>query len=152
MKRFLLYGAAALLAVLTLSREKGDVGELIPVELVSVYRAEDQICLETDTRDRGAGKDLEAALGDLEASAQGKIFLETADYLLITKEVYPLLPQLREILRPSAEICLNQGGDAQAAAFLAAHKPGVTLNDTRKGWARLPVLTRTEERYHLAGQ
>lgn len=149
MKRWIILAAATVAALLFAPSEKTDVGELLPVELLYIYKEETGIRVETDTGNLGIGGDLTAALENLKATAPGKVFLETADYLIVTKQTVSLLPQLWEILRPATEVCLGVNADAQAADYLSAHKPGVTLNDIRSGGQILPSLIRTEERYCL---
>lgn len=149
MKRWIILAAAAAVALMFAPSGTTDVGELLPVELLYIYKEESGIRVETDTENFGVGDNLTAALENLKATASGEIFLDTADYLIITKETVSLLPQLWEILRPATEVCLGVNADAQAAAFLSAHKPGVTLNDIRSGGVSLPILIRTEERYCL---
>lgn len=148
MKRWIILTAAVAAALMFPSRSATDVAELLPVELLYVYQ-ENGVRVETDTGDVGRGENLEAALENLKATASGDIFLDTVDYLILTKDTVGLLPQLWGILRPATEVCLGVNADAQAAAFLSAHKPGVTLNDIRSGEQRLPTLIRTEERYCL---
>lgn len=149
MKRWILYALGLILVLFLAPVPRTDVGDLLPVELLSVYFRDGTLCVETDTGDMGTGKNLDEALSDLKATAPGNIFLDTADYLIITREAIPLLPQLWQILRPATQLCLGEGAEAGAAAFLAAHRPGVTLNDVRAGMGTLPVLIRTEERYRL---
>lgn len=149
MKRWIVYALVLVLVLFLSPVEKTDVGELLPVELLFIYYKEESLCVETDTGDMGTGETLDGALADLKATAPGNIFLDTADYLIIARDAIPLLPQLWQILRPATQLCLGEGVDAGTAAFLAAHKPGVTLNDVRAGRRTLPVLTRTEERYQL---
>lgn len=149
MKRWIVYALALTLVLFLVPVPKTDVGELLPVELLCVYYKEGTLCVKTDTGDMGTGETLGEALSDLKATAAGNIFLDTVDYLIITKKAIPLLPQLWQILRPATQLCLGEEADTGAAAFLAAHSPGVTLNDVRAGMRTLPVLTRTEERYRL---
>lgn len=150
MRRWIVYALVLALVLLLSPAAKTDVGELLPVELLYIYYSnEGTLCVETDTGDFGTGETLDRALSDLKATASGNIFLDTADYLVITKEAAPLLPQLWKILRPATQVCLGAGADAGAAKFLSAHKPGVTLNDVRAGMGILPVLTWTGERYRL---
>ncbi len=148
MRRWILIAAAALVLLL-FPVEKSDISELIPVELLYVYLDGDRTCVEADTGDIGVGEDLEAAFQDMKGAASGGIFLDTADYVIVTEETRSLLPQLTRYLRPAAEVCLGIGADAQAASFLKAHKPGITLKDLRAGEGELPVLRRTGERYAL---
>lgn len=149
MKRWIILAAAVAAALMFPSHSKADVGELLPVELLYIYKDENGIQVQTDTGNLGTGSDLRSALENLKATAPGEIFLDTADYLIITKDTANLLPQLWDILRPATEVCLGVNADTQAAAFLSAHKPGVTLNDIRSGGRFLPTLIRTGERYRL---
>lgn len=151
MKRWILLAIAAAVVVSGPSAGGRDVARLLPVELLYIYRSGDQILVETDTGDLGTGGDLTAALEDLKASASAEIFLETADYLVVTEQTKDLIPQLWNILRPATEVCLGIRANAKAAEFLTAHRPGVTLNDMRAGVTELPVLIQTEGRYHLVG-
>ena len=148
MKRWPIFAAALAVVLLLPSRTK-DVGDLLPMELLYIYKEDNRIHAETDTGEAGVGDTLAQALEDLKATAPGEVFLETADYLIVTKDTVPLLPQLTKVLRPATEVCLGVNADTQAAAFLAAHKPGVTLQDCRSGGQALPTLIKTEERYRL---
>lgn len=141
--------ALAVAALFLTPRRETDVSELLPVELIYIQQLGNQICVQTDTGDAGYGSTLEGALGDLKAAAAGKVFLETADYLIVTAETERYLPQLWNILRPATEVCLGIGVDANGAEYLSTHRPGVTLNDVRAGYGQLPTLRKTEGRYHL---
>ncbi len=149
MRRWILYAAVAALLLFVAPVEKTDIGALVPVELVSVYRQRGKVCMETDTGNRGTGPTLDAALADMKETAAGTIFLETADYLVVSEDARYLIPQLTRILRPGTEVCMGEYADEQAAKFLKTHKPEVTLNDIRSGGAVLPVLIWTGESYQL---
>lgn len=149
MRRWIIYGAAAALALLLAPAPRTDVGELLPVELLYVYKEGDALRVETDTGNFGTGETLDEALGELKETAPGVVFLDTVDYVIVTGQTIELLPQLWERLRPAAQVCLGLGADAGAAEFLAAHKPGVTLNDIRSGRCVPPILSRSGERYKL---
>lgn len=150
MRRWIVYALVMALVLLISPVPKNDVGELKPVELLYVHYGDaGKLWVETDTGDRGMGETLEEALGDLKATASGVIFLDTADYLILHKNAAFLLPQLWKVLRPATQVCLGNGIGEDTPAFLAAHKPGVTLNDIRSGAWAMPTLTRIEERYRL---
>lgn len=149
MRRWMIL-AAAVLAITALTSERSmDVAELKPVELLYVYREDGKIWLMTDTEDLGSGVNLEDALEDLKASADGAIFLDTADYLVIAENATDQLSQLMKVMRPGTEVCVGVNADTEAAAFLSAHSPEVTLNDIRCGRGTMPLLIRWGERYHL---
>ncbi|HIQ77484.1 MAG TPA: hypothetical protein IAB79_08610 [Candidatus Faecousia excrementipullorum] len=145
-------GAVVLVAALGWMPFLGtDVARLRPVELISVSQEENQILLETDTGDSGRGQTLELALEDLYDSTPGEIFLETAEYLLITPEGQSLLPELTKTLRPSCKVCLREGEMdlAEAAAYLSVHEPELTLQDYRTGEKDIPKLKMEGERGQL---
>ena len=108
MKQWPVMAAAAVL-ILVLSPFRGtDIGKLRPAQWVYLSRQEDTVWLETDTGDRGGGTDVLSALEDLRQSAPGKLFLETADYALVSREALQDLPQLRNVLRSGVEVCLAE--------------------------------------------
>lgn len=149
MRRWMIYVAAAAVAIALKPGDMKDVGVLIPVELLYINREAGFIRAETDTGDVGTGRSLEEALKNLTDSAPGQIFLETADYLIVTERAAYLLPQLAQVLRPAAEVCIGVNADAQAAPFLKAHPSRVTMKDIKAGWREIPVLIRSKERYHF---
>ena len=150
MKQWHVMAAAAVL-ILVLSPFRGtDIGKLRPAQWVYLSRQEDTVWLETDTGDRGGGTDVLSALEDLRQSTPGKLFLETADYALVSREALRDLPQLRNVLRSGVEVCLAEGEpDENTAAYLQTHKPGLTLRGYFSGEGELPVLTAEEGRWML---
>lgn len=152
MRRWLLL-LCGLLLVCWLSPEQGsDVGELQPVELLQVYRKGDEVIMSTDTGDVGTGTTLKAAWKNLKETTPGTIFLETADYLLLTIETEEMLSELSRLLRPAAEVCLVERpvNEQDAAAWLAAHPPGVSLRSVRYDEKPVPFLCLTEGRFTIA--
>lgn len=129
-----------------------DVAKLLPVEVVRISKENGQIVLKTDTENVGRGTGLEEALSDLKATAEGDVFLETADYLIIAPGCTDLLEELKVCLRPSCGICLEaEETDLEnAAKFLNAHEPKVTLQDWYSGITELPTLMVRGEQMKLA--
>lgn len=152
MKQWLSLAAATVL-ILVLSPFQGtDIGKLRPAQWVYLSRREDTVSLETDTGDRGEGTDVLSALKDLRQSAPGKLFLETADYALISPEALRDLPQLKKVLRSGVEVCIaKEEPDETTAAYLRAHSPGLTLRGFFSGEDKLPVLVTEEGRWMLVG-
>ena len=150
MKRWWVLAAGAAL-ILALSPFRGtDVSKLLPARWVYLTRQEDAVYLETDTGDRGEGTNVLLALEDLRRSAPGELFLETADYLMVSPEALQELPRLCGVLRSGVEVCLTEGEpDENAAAYLTAHNPGLTLRGYLSGEGKLPVLVVNEGRYML---
>ena len=139
MKKYLL----ALLILLLFPSDAGtELGKLIPVEAVRIASDRGQITMTTDTGNRGKGETLAQAVAALKESAPGTIYLETADYLLLSGEVPT--GDLLTWFRPSAEICRGDTDPKQAAEYLHTHNPGHTLRDLRAGKTDLPKLAEGE--------
>ena len=114
--RMLLY--ICILALLPLAPvERLDVAELEPVQTVAVSISQQQILIETDTKNRGKGLTIREAIADLEENTPGVIYLDTAQYLLLTKEATQYSNDLKTYMRPDVRVSLWDGeGDVAAAA------------------------------------
>lgn len=130
MKHLVIY-LAAVVALMLLPGGGTDAAKLRPAELVIVETTQDQIQIRTDLGDQGSGSDLAEAFASLESAAPGKIFLNTADYLLVVPQTVALLPQLREYLSGKCCVCVVDGeiDPSQAAAYLRAHPINVQLKN-----------------------
>lgn len=148
MKRWLWYiGIIVAIAVLSGKASAGeDIGKLQPVQVVYLSSNRGQIILQTDTGDCGVGENLKEAFDDMKASASREVFLDTADYLLLSPECESLIPAMAKKLRPSCGICLTEGQPdmGQVGAFLQHHSPGVTLTRYRAGERELEKLVNQE--------
>ena len=136
--------AALLLAAVVLwSPVKGtDVGKLLPVELVQITRTETGYAVRTDTENTGEGVTLAQAVENLRETAQGEIFLETTEYVLLTRETLYCLPDLPEYFRPGTEVYAAPPLEdlEQAGAFLRAHSRQSPLFRLLEGQTELPEL------------
>ena len=155
MKRWLVCGAVLMAAVLLIKDENRpgvDIAKLEPAQIISVEEKLRGVVLRTDAGHSGWGRDLDGAISDMEASANGLVFLDTAEYLLVATGAEKWVPELTKILRSSCQICQADAGlDLKLAAeYLTAHPPGRTLGDWQKGNAELPMLYYLEERMYLA--
>ena len=99
MKKWL-YMLLLALAAFLLPGKGTDVGELIPVELVRLTAGDGVFVAAADTGDFGTGATLEEAMADLTSSAPGKVFLETADYLLLAAQTRESWEKLEAWFRP----------------------------------------------------
>ncbi len=152
MKRMMWFLAAlSMVLLMRLPGQSADVAELEPVETVLVCRRDGGICITTDTGATGTGENLPLAVEDLNRHASGRIFLDTADYLLVEGEDisweesgrifldtadYLLVEgedisweELYPVFRPGCWVCRASGvEDLEAAgAFLKIHPPSYTL-------------------------
>ena len=143
MKKWLFFAVVALCA-LALDRvpfEKTDVANLRPVQVLSVRVSPSGVELETDTGDEGRGTSVQSALENMKETSQGTIFLETAEFLLLEESVVSMIPELCDVLRPGCGVCIvtEMPDLLDAALYLSAHRPQVSVNDVRSG---MPVTDR----------
>ena len=130
-----LYFAAAIAAVGLLARlphPAKDISRLEPVQLVYVYEEAGSLHIETDTGAHGVGGDLSEASESMRSRADGEIFLETAEFLLLDPKV-TVTDAFYALLRPGCHVCfVEEPPDLPASVqYLSAHKPTITLRDLR---------------------
>lgn len=155
MKRWLILGAVALAALLLVKDENRpgtDIAKLEPARVLLAEQVTDGVIISTDLGHSGFGPDLESTVRDMEATASGQVFLDTAEFLLISPGAAKWLPELARRLRSSCQVCIVDGtADLFAAAeYLQTHEPECRLGDWRKGEVVLPTLYFIEERMYLA--
>lgn len=162
MKRIFWIAAVAVLVKLTglVPFESSDVANLAPVEALTVTMAQNQVVLDGGDC-RGYGADWDAALQDLRDGAEGKLFLGTAEQVILSKDALELLPDVVRCgeLRPAAVICVCLGDPpdpADAASYLSSHDAGMTIQRIRAAMlaeegVALPLLLNTEGGLRLYG-
>lgn len=134
MKKWL-YLAAALAAVGILSRlphPAKDIAELKPVRAVYLYMDGKSLTIETDTGDSGSGQTLTEAAADLKSKADGEIFLETAEFLILRPDVQ-IAEDFYTLLRPACKVAYAASGPdmERISDYLTAHEPQTTLSHLR---------------------
>jgi hypothetical protein len=145
----ILYSIAGVIALLPFRGT--DVAVLSPAEAVWASVEAGIVCLKTDGGDLGMGATVAEALENMKQTASGTVFLDTADYLLISESCTALLPALMTYLRPSCVVCLEDGSSdmEQVGAFLEYHKPELTLVRYKAGEKDLPRLRTRDGRMEL---
>lgn len=140
MKRILCY-LAIMALVLSLPVRWQDVGKLRPVQVVSIYKEGTEFVMETDTKDKGFGQTPEQALRNLKETSMGIIYLDTAEFLLLTKETLEAPEVLRQELKKDIRLCMmEEPMDLVAASgFLSVHGELPKLKAWEKG-QEIPVL------------
>lgn len=83
-----------------------DVAKLQPVQTVALYVHKDAVYLETDTGITGRGANVQDALDDLEKATPGVIYLDTAEYLLITEQSAHLVCEIQQYLHPDVKVSM----------------------------------------------
>ena len=134
MKKWL-YLTAALAVVGILSRlphPARDIAKLEPVQAVYLYMEDGTLNIETDTGDSGSGPSLTASYSDMRSKADGEIFLDTAEYLILGPGV-TITPDFYDLLRPSCKVCICETRpDLEAASdYLHIHRPETDLAHLR---------------------
>ena len=142
MKRIALY--IGVLAVLVLVPVHGaDIGKLRPVQVVSVYKENNWVVMETDTDDRGYGGTALQALRNLKDTSNGIIYLDTAEYLLVTKDTVNAVEELRPELKSNVRLCMaTKPLDlTEVSQYLSVHGGLPKLKDWVEG-EELSVLSK----------
>lgn len=141
--------------------ESCDVAELQPARVLMITMENGRIAADCGEAS-GSGATLDEALRDMERTAQGNLFLDTAEQVLIHTSAYAVLPQAAQsdALRPAAKVYLVEGElpEAEAASkFLQTHSGRVTLGRVRAailgaGSVQPPHLVSREGRLQLIEQ
>ena len=128
-----------------------DVGKLHPVEVLYVGESENTISIITDTGVSGAGNTLEEAIADLHMRATGKVFLETANYLLLSPQMQLDAAAFWDFLRPACQVyyCRAAEDIHNAASYLESHPSQITLLSWRTGTVNIPYLEAAGEGFKL---
>ena len=145
MKRVLIYGAIlASVAAVPVCPLK--IGQMLPVKVVAIYKEGARTVIETDTKNKGVGDTAVQALCNMKDTASGIIYLDTAQYLLLTKDTEEAAEELREELRPGVRLCRTETAVnlEEAARYLDAHGKLPKLKAWEKG-AELPLLGAVED-------
>ncbi len=143
MKR-IIWMVVLLAAVVFCSRLFGrsDVARLEPVEVIRVSVRDSDILVETDTGQSGRGEDLEEAFENLKHRTAGDVFLDTADYVILTNTTQKMAGELLGYLRPACRVCVEKGAVElpRAADYLSVHTPQITLMECRQKDVQIPKL------------
>ena len=129
--------------------QSSDAADLLPIRALTVDVSAGTVTLDGGEAS-GQGATLEEALTDLRETAVGTVFLGTVKYVILSPRAADLLGELAawDALRPAAGVVLASGDLPKAddaADYLAAHDPGLTLQQVRASHLRgeeaaLPIL------------
>ena len=146
MKRIMLY-IGILVVLLAVPVKRLDVGKLRPVQVVRIYKDDGWIVIETDTDDYGIGMTAAQALHNMEETTAGVIYLDTAQYLLLSKDAEDAAEELRSVLKPDTRLCYGEKelDIGQAGRYLASHGDLPKLKQWKTG-QDLPILTTFRKR------
>lgn len=150
MKRTILY-VVIILLVWLIPVQHADVADLRPVHTVQIYSRNDQVVLLTDTEDTGQGADALEALSNMKETASGVIYLDTAQYLLVSGDAADQVALLRKHLKPTVTLYrCDENVDINAAAqYLHIHGNGPKIKTWKPG-QELPALQEINGKYFLS--
>lgn len=128
------------------------INQLEPVETVLLTQNNGSIIIETDTGAKGIGNNLDKAIENLQSCTSAQIFLDTAQYLLVSSRTQSMLPQMRAYIRPAARVCIIRGDAelSEVTEYLRTHPPRTQLRELTAE-EQLQVLYYQEGRGQLAG-
>lgn len=140
MKRIILY-CIILIGVLAVPVERMDISHLEPIQAVYLYRDGGSVVLETDTEDQGIGKTVQEALADMKHKSSGIVYLDTAEFLLVSDNALGDIVQMRSLLKGSVRVCAwdGKGELTEVAQYVQAHKTGCRLDEWNPG-VKLPKI------------
>ena len=103
--------------------ERLDVAKLLPVQAVAIYIQAGQVVLETDTENIGRGADVAEALENLKKLTSAVVYLDTAEYLLVSPDAADSAVALKQYLKPSVKVCVCNGAGRvkDAAKYVEIH-------------------------------
>lgn len=129
----LIFYLVILVALFFAPVERLDIADLEPVQAVAVYREGDNVILETDTQDRGRGKNVEEALAAMKKSTPTVIYLDTADFLLVAENAEETVDSLRGYLKSDIKVATYHGGPVkEEAEYVDVHGDTVRLKDWKR--------------------
>lgn len=151
MKKWIWLGA---LALLLLPQRGTEVGKLLPVETLLIEKQAGQYRVSTDTGHTARGDSLEKTVDTLRAEAPGILFLDTADYVLLTGEAEECTEKLPNYVRPGTRVYKLEGTVelSEIGPYLKTHGPDTPLYRLQKRELRLPKLMAEGEKLRFEGQ
>lgn len=126
---------AVILALLFLAPlERADVAKLLPIEAVALYVEDGVVVLETDTENVGRGATVAEALGNLKEMTPAVVYLDTAEFLLVSEDAATYVEEMKNILKPSVKVCVCQasGRVKEAVKYLEVHRKLPKLSDWKE--------------------
>ena len=120
-----------MIALLFVPLERVNVAQLLPIRAVAVYAEDGVVVLETDTKHLGRGETAEKALENLKVNTPNVVYLDTAEYLMVSNDTVNCVQELRDYLKPSVKVCVCDaaGRVEYAAEYLEIHGNLTKLKD-----------------------
>ena len=141
-----LLAAASVVSLCMLPRTGTDAAKPLPAQVLVIAQEDGQITVESDNGASGSGATLPDALEAMRESAEGTLFLDTAEHIVLLQSAQALLPAAarQRQFRPAAKLYLARMDtlDAEGCVeFLQAHPGTVTLADAHAALLRGETLS-----------
>ena len=136
-----LLAAASAVCLCMLPRTGTDAAKLLPAQVLVIGAGDGVVTVEADNGAAGSGPTLAAALADMAECAEGTLFLDTAEHIVLLQSAGALLPAAAQQpqFRPAAKLYLARLPElhaAEAVEFLQAHPGTLTLALARAALVR----------------
>ena len=111
--------------------ERVDVAKLLPIEAVAVYMDAGDVVFETDTEHKGRGVDVTKAIENLKENTSAVVYLDTAEFLMVSEDALAEMDALRKHLKPSVKLFVGDAREKvkQTAKYLEVHGSLPKLKD-----------------------
>ena len=133
--------AASAVCFWMLAKTGTDAAKLLPARVLVIEERDGAVRVSSDNGAAGSGETLAAALQQMEQSAEGVLFLDTAEHIVLLQSAGALLPAAAQQpqFRPAAKLYLARLPElhaAEAVEFLQAHPGSLTLALARAALVR----------------
>ena len=141
MKRIIIYCILLVLATM-IPINRIDISNLEPIQAIWMYEKDGMLCIKTDTADEGGGDTVQQALEEMKKHSEGIIYLDTAEYLLVSETAENQIVKIKKYLNKNVKVARWEGeGEIKAAAkYMTSHKMGIKLNKWNSD-IKLPIVS-----------
>ncbi len=133
-------------ALLFVPLNRIEIADLEPIQAVWMYTENGNIVLETDTEDKGIGITVETALDDMKNKSSGIVYLDTAQYLLVSEPVVGEVSAIQPYIKQSVRLCKwgGQGSVKEAVKYADSHNLGLKMKNWNEA-GNLPEIPPVKE-------
>lgn len=136
-----LLAAASAVCLCMLPRTGTDAAKLLPAQVLVIGAGDGVVTVEADNGAAGSGPTLAAALADMAECAEGTLFLDTAEHIVLLRPSQALLEQTitQPSFRPAAKLYVTRAEALDASALvelLRAHPGKLTLSQAHAALLR----------------
>ena len=103
-----LLAATSVVSLCMLPRTGTDAAKLLPAQVLMIAQKDGRITVESDNGASGSGATLPDALAAMREGAEGTLFLDTAEHIILLQSAQALLPAVvqQRQFRPAAKLYL----------------------------------------------